>query len=192
MRRCWIILLICLAAARPASALRADDVDDDALAKVTAAFLLNFSRYSEWPEDRFGDAADPVVLAVVGRSPVTPYLRAIVADERVGGRSFAVRVIPSPEEGEAEDFVEALRGAHLVYVPRDERRWTDEVIRATWNRGVLTASEDRDFVEEGGAFELYVQRGRMVFDVNREAIDASRVQVSSKVLRLAQRVEGTD
>ena len=168
------------------------------LAKVESAFLLNFARYAEWPEEAFEDEESPLVITVLGRARLLPYLLAIVQDERVKGRPIQVRLAwyphedPDEDESEArrrrEAFFESLRQSHMVFIPHTEAEHAVEVLRGLWGSDVLTVSDALGFREVGGMLELKVRRGRVVFDANVEAIEASDVKLSSKVLRLAQNV----
>ena len=53
----WILLV---PATAPAQGI--DDVETKE-AKVKSAFLLNFARYVEWPENAFASSNSPVVIA---------------------------------------------------------------------------------------------------------------------------------
>src|SRR5436305_4926410 len=41
---------------------------------VKAAFLLNFTRYTDWPASAFASDADPLVLCIIGQDPFGPAL----------------------------------------------------------------------------------------------------------------------
>lgn len=173
-----------------ASPVRAE-VDEQTLNKVVAAFVLNFVRYTEWPADRFADDDAPIRIVVVGEAPVLPYLRAIVKDQTVGGRSLRVEEAALPPEDPSEEelrrFDDAVSGAHVAYLG-EAAAGRGEAVLTRLGRA-LTISKARGFVDNGGMIELYVKDDRVVFDAHRAAMDAAGVNMSSKVLRLAQRVK---
>jgi len=118
----------------PASAASADP-DDDKVAKVESAFLLNFIRYTEWPADRYPDADAPIELVVVGPDDLGPILDATVGDKTIGERSILVRRRAWPKRGRhsaaqhaerVEALLVELSDAELVYLGRAmvEQRFT--------------------------------------------------------------------
>src|SRR5437867_3445550 len=95
-------------------AARAQSFDDEKSAKIKAAFLLNFAKFSEWPPACFDDsqaAKAPLVIAVVGddRYGVGEALSVMVKDKTVHDRAVVVRRVPALAPGvEAAKQVDAL------------------------------------------------------------------------------------
>src|SRR4051812_7403633 len=74
--------------------------------RVKAAFILNFVRYVEWPEDSLGPG--PLTICVAGHNPFGNALVETVQGETIGNRPLAVRVILEPEPG-----------CHVIFMPAD-------------------------------------------------------------------------
>ena len=66
--------------------------------QVKAAYLLNFTRYVEWPPQSFTDPRAPVTICVLGRDPFGSVLDATVGGRTTQGRSVSVRRIRSTSE----------------------------------------------------------------------------------------------
>jgi hypothetical protein len=56
---------------------------------------------------------------------------------------------------------------------------------------VLTISDVDDFVRQGGIAQMFVENGKMRFDLNLEVARRSRLDLSSKLLVLAAHVRET-
>jgi len=184
-----VVLLACVP-------LRADADADDRLAKVTAAFIYNFTRYTDWPDVAFPKDDDPLVIAVVDTDKVFFTLAALTDGQSVHGRPIRVHWVqpPEPDDDEDEtsrrakwdDFLARLRRSHVVFVGDAYRHVTGRVVLGLRERNVLTVGDGPGFAGAGGMLGLKLLKGRMVFQANVDAIKAAGLIVSSKVLRLAE------
>jgi hypothetical protein len=162
--------LLLLAGARPAAA----QVTGPAL---KAAFILNFVKFTEWPEAALAPGA-PLVLCV-SDTDVARELETLTSGQVVDGRRLVVRRTGPHDAG---------RDCTVAYVHDLDR----QEVRAWIARrpgGTLTVSDVEDFAQYGGIVELFVDAGRMRFAVNRRAAEQSRLRLSSRVLSLARLVK---
>lgn len=162
---------------------------------LVAAFLLNFLRFTTWPNESFARGSDPVVVTVIGADAVALDLAMLCIDERMGTerRSIVVHnrngVAPGarglgrpnrPATGED------LRNSHMVFVGFAAARHSPWILGQVEGLPILTVSDDPGFVEKGGMLALVIRGGRMTFDADPDRIDQAGLSVSSKVLRLAR------
>ena len=149
--------------------------------QVEAAYLLNFIRYTAWPTDAAPPPEAPLVV-VVYRAPATAdALEVITEDERVSGREIDVRRARTEAELDRE-----ILGAHVIYVGEEADAGA---ALARVGDFVLTVGSASHFSESGGMFGLASAGSRVVFDANLDAIRASGLTVSARVLQLARHVE---
>lgn len=155
-------------------------------AEVQAAYLLNFLRFTQWPED----AAAPeqaVDVAVLGAEPLASALRTLLRQPgALGSRKVRVHQIRDLSTSRAQ---RQLREAEVVFV--SGREWPDpsRLLGQLRGRPVLTVGEGPQFARRGGMLGLVAQGSRIVFDANPSVIQASGLQLSAKVLKLARIVE---
>ena len=93
--------------------------------KVKAAYLLNFIRYTSWPESSFGSPASPIVLTIVGECDVSETLsKAVARSEPIGGRTLmlASSKLPRGVRQVDDDFIREIdlaeRGQGELHVVR--------------------------------------------------------------------------
>ena len=169
--------------------LAAQPVGDREL-QVEAAFLVNFVRYAEWPRHRFQGPGDPYVIAVVGSDTAVDTVAAIArAAGPIQGRSIAVRRVELEGRIGSErrrSAVQRLRASHLVFLQASADESAREVLRAVADAPVLTVGDVPGFVTQGGMIGLVRSGQRMSFEANPDAIQASGVGLSAKVLKLAR------
>lgn len=141
--------------------------------EMKAAFVFNFAVFTEWPADVLAPSA-PLNLCVGGPSPLVQSL-AQLQDRVVNGHALQVRQASTN-----------LRGCHLLVLDKPDRerwpQWRREIGGAT----VLTISDDR---RDGAVILLSVDQNRIAFEVDLAAARAARLNLSSKLLRLARSVQ---
>jgi hypothetical protein len=145
-------------------------------AQAKAGFVLNFTRYVEWPERVFAARDTPLLLCVLGRDEVATALTAL--DGRpVQGRPIAVRRLASPDEA---------RSCQVLFIAESEARRLALVLRAVAGLPVLTVSDADAFIDAGGAIGIVRGDGRLQFEVNRASLDHAQLKASSNLLKLAR------
>jgi hypothetical protein len=153
---------------------------DDLEFRVKAAYLLNFSRYVTWPPDAFGRIDAPVRICVLGQDPFHGALDEVLANQRTQGREVQPLRVETPEEAVG-------MSCRVVYVGPDHRRsrsWE----RPLRDQPIVTVGEGEGFLDEGGMLGFVIRQETVRFAANLRAIHAARLEISSRVLRLATRV----
>jgi uncharacterized protein DUF4154 len=138
--------------------------------QVQAAYLYNFVKFVEWPAGTLGTV---ITICTTGNTPVTTALEQIVRDEVVNGHPLAVRTIEAPEAA-----------CNVVFVPHDVA--ASEYVRSARTAPVLTVGESPDFIAQGGIINFVRDAGMMRFEIDQEAAKRARLQISSRLLRLAR------
>ncbi|CAN5679153.1 hypothetical protein BH24ACI4_BH24ACI4_03100 [soil metagenome] len=159
----------------PPSVVQTQEVTEPAL---KAAFLVNIESFTEWPPDAL-PASSPVNACVVGD------LRQAEALERAGkgrGKSRrSVNVLRVQPDG-------PLQSCHMLYVSGLTTSQITAVLQAVQNAPVLTIGDADDFRRLGGMLHLFVDTGRIAFNVNLYRARQTRLDLSSRLLGLAQHV----
>jgi hypothetical protein len=157
------------------SIAHAQDVTEPSL---KAAFIYNFAKFTEWPADVLSGPAT-FNACVLGDMPIGDALERSVKGRQLGGRSISVlRVAP---EG-------PLKSCHLLYISGLKTSQITTIVDAIKGAPVLTISDVEDFARMGGIAHVFVDNGKMRFDLNLELAKRARLQLSSKLLVLAARV----
>ena len=169
--RCWaLLLLVCLFSALPA---RADNMNPVA---VKAAFVLNFARFTAWPDDAFSDGTAPIELCVYGGQQTWDAF-ASIDGQQVGARKIRVRLMTPTK---------TVDKCHIMFF--DHHVGRDDLIAALATvklRPVLTVGETADFVSLGGIVNLFSHDGRLKFEIEPSRARRSGLRISSRLLKLA-------
>lgn len=143
---------------------------------ITAAFLISFAKFTEWPADAL---------------PADAQLRLCVTDPDVGGAlSHAVRAHPlvgtHPVSVYLLSETTVPRDCRVLYVSGMDGRRAGPLLAAIGDTSVLTVGDSAAFTDAGGVMYLYIEDGRMRFAVNVAAAERARLRLSSKLLTLAR------
>lgn len=174
------------------SGVRAQQIDLEKSARIKAAYLLNFVRYTQWPDDSFKAPDSPIVLTRVGECQGDEVLSEVIRrSEPINGRRLVLRTASyRPDEPGQESFHHTLEHSHLVYFCAAGPEPLASLMNRPYGAKVLTVGDTPDFASHGGMLGFVLRENRIVFEANPKAIQKSLVAVSAKVLKLAQIVEG--
>lgn len=176
MVRCHVcsgaVLLLCLLSS---SAVQAQDVTEPSL---KAAFIYNFAKFTEWPLDVLPATAS-FTACVLSDGPVSDALERTVKGRQLAGRSISVSRVA---------LNGPLRTCHLLYVSGVTAAQVSAIVAIVKGAPVLTISDIDDFAPLGGIAHVFVENGRMRFDLNVDRAKLSRLQLSSKLMTLASRL----
>lgn len=144
---------------------------------VKAAFLLNFTRFIQWPASAFESPQSPIRLCILGDDPFDGVLDRVVEDESVGGRRLEIvrlRKPPGPK---------ACQMLFVSAAEKDVRRTLSGL-----GPGILTVGESPAFLDDGGMIAFVLENRRVRFDIRQSAAVAAGLSISSRMLSVARSV----
>jgi hypothetical protein len=144
---------------------------------VKAAFLVNFTKFVQWPTSAFESARSPLHICILGDDPFEGALDHAAAGETVLGRSLAVQHLRRPP---------APKLCQVVFIAASEK----EVKRTLGaiGPGVLTVGEGTGFLADGGMIAFIIDNRRVRFDVQITAVTSGGLAISSRMLTVARTV----
>ena len=155
--------------------VRAQDVTESSL---NAAFIYTFAKFTEWPRDVL-PATATFTACVLGNSSMREGLGRTVKGRQISGRAVSVSEVQIDGK---------LRSCHLLYVTGVTAAQLAVIVAEVRGAPVLTISDAADFVHQGGIVRMFVENGKIKFDLNLDSAKSSRLDLSSKLLALAAHV----
>jgi len=146
---------------------------------LKGAFLFNFARFTEWPADAL--QPDTTVSACVfGDRAVADAFAKTVKGKQLAGRAIAVTTIAANE---------SIPPCHLLYLSGVAEARIAEIVSTLRDTPVLTVSDSDTFTKRGGIVQIFVESGKMKFRINSRSARRARLQLSSRLLALAEVVD---
>jgi hypothetical protein len=143
--------------------------------RLKAAFLSNFAAYTEWP----AEIGSTLNVCVYGPDPFG------AEADGLNGKKAGARMLTVQRKTQAEE----LKGCQLVFIANagsDQVRHVLDVLRGL---PVLTVADTPRALQHGVALNMNLVQERVTFEVNLRAAHEARLELSSKLLRLATEVQ---
>lgn len=146
--------------------------------EAKAAYLLNFSRYVNWPA---ADGGSPMQICVLGQDPFGDVLERALQGRSSNGRPLQARRLQQLDE---------VHGCQLLYIGQSEDRNLTAWLPVLQDKPVLTVGESARFIRDGGIINLLLIRNTVRFEINIDAANRAGLKVSSRMLGVAANVYG--
>jgi hypothetical protein len=166
-----VLLPLLLAWVGAASPSQADELPEY---RLKAAFLYNFALFTEWPAE-----LGPVLnLCIVGRDPFGKEIDELQG-KPVGERSIAVQ---------RKTVGDPLKNCQVAFIAESAIAALPRLLEEVRERPVLTVADSQGSGGQSVALNMSVVQNKVAFEANLQAARAARLNLSSKLLRLAAKV----
>lgn len=162
----------------PTSSLRAQQPKASEF-QVKAAYLYNFGRFVQWPDESGADRGESFEICVLGADPFGQALDATLAGGTIAGKSVMAKRIAKPQD---------VNSCRILFISSSEESHLKEDLAALDKTRVLTVSDIPRFSERGGMIGFILEGNRVRFDVNLDSAHGAGLTLSSELLRVATNV----
>jgi hypothetical protein len=146
--------------------------------QLKAVLLYNFVQFVDWPPDAFPDEHAPFTVGVLGPNPFGGFLAQILRGEKVNQRPIEVKLFAN---------VAGADGCQILFISRGQAGNLAAILPQLSGKPILLVSDTDQFIARGGMIQLRMTPQKTIaFSINPEAAKASRLTISSKLLRLAE------
>ncbi len=137
--------------------------------QIKSLFVYNFTRYIQWPQ-----ADGRIVIGVLGHDPDILAAFKDMADRK---STAAVKIV-------VEQFSDARLASsyNLVYVPENNSKVIASI--PALDRTLLV-SEKPGMTKEGSFINFINHEGKIRFELNKKALEATQLKVSGQLMSLA-------
>lgn len=178
-RRKWLLRLagLCLACAW---AVAADSGPVAGEYQVKAAFVYNFTKFTDWPPGAFSSPRAPIVIGILGEDPFGQTMDDLVRGETVRERPLVVKRLRAGDD---------LRSCHILFISQSEKERLPAVLSQLKGSPVLSVGDLAGFAEQGGMVNLLLANKTVKIEINQAAAEQAGLQISAKLLKLARLVK---
>lgn len=171
----WLVVALVAVLVGGVVRVGAQDVTE---VRLKGAFIFNFARFTDWPADALTSAT--VSACVIGDRTISDALLRAVSGQKLNGRSVLVSYV---------DPAGPIPACHLLYVSGVDRARLAEIVLRLRETPVLTVSDNDAFLKAGGIVQIFIESGKMRFRINPRSARRARLQLSSRLLALADLVD---
>lgn len=145
--------------------------------RIKAIFLYNFTHFIEWPASSFFSAKSPFVIGILGKDPFGSFLEETITGENVNGHPLVIHHFKN---------VNDITACHILFINKTEANNMDHIVASLKGRNLLTLSDAPDFLQHGGMIKFITKNDKIQLQINLQATQTAKLEVSSKLLRLAE------
>ena len=160
--------------------LYAQPQDQPTEVQVKAAFLYNFAKFINWPDEVFSNEKAALVFGILGEDPFGDTLAQMIKGKTVNGRPLEIKRFKRLED---------VGGCHILFISSSERKRLSLIRQALNGASVLTVGDWEQFALEGGMISFTLEDNKVRFQVNPDFAERAGLKISSKLLTLAKIVK---
>jgi hypothetical protein len=149
--------------------------------QVKALFLLNFTKYVDWPPAAFAGTNATIVIGLYGEDKFGDALKKAVEGRTVSGRKIILQ--PIEKDGDPGK-------CQMLFISDSEKDHLGEILDKIKALPVLTVGETDQFLEQGGMINFVKKEGKIRLEINLDAARQAKLEISSKLLGVADVVQG--
>ncbi len=170
-RRLAPALLVCLTLLASGPTARAAELPEY---RLKAAFLYNFVLYTEWP----AEVGASLNVCIHGQDPFGADI------DELNGKPAGARAISV----QRKPLGASLAGCQVVFIAASAMPNVARVLDALRGQPVLTVADSPGAGRQGVMLNMAVAQEKIAFEADLRAARAARLDLSSKLLRLATEV----
>ncbi len=183
--------------------------------EVKAAFIFNFMRFIDWPEEKHAanrqyqkenspagneNAPPPIIIGIIGKNPFAQAFEPIL-NKKIGERTIQFVQFDSYEPylraaGNDTGGLAAYRNKYGVLLTRcdmmffaaSESSHFEKLLLLTTNSAAVTVSDIPNFAVRGGMIGFVIDNRKVRFDINLESVEKEKIKMRSQLLELARQI----
>jgi hypothetical protein len=141
--------------------------------ELHSMMIYNFLKYIQWPETA---NSGQFVIGVMGDDDVYETLNTWYGDKERQGRVLRVKKLTSAAEAAQ---------CQLVYIGRNSSDLFDAVQQSVQNNPTLVITDKNGLGHRGSGINFKIVNNRLKFELNQNALNASKLKVSSQLAAMA-------
>lgn len=172
-----LIVFVCMAILSDSSF--ASGTNDGTEYKLKAAYLYQFTKFTQWPDRRFTNRDSPIQICILGTNPFGKSLDSF-SSRASQGRTLSIKYLPS---------LHNVLSCHVVFISRSETKRLTQILRRIENAPILSVSDINNFAQRGGIIGFVPKQRKVGLEINVGASRTSGIKISSKLLEVATLVQ---
>lgn len=149
--------------------------------QVKAAFLYNFMKFIDLPDEAFKDTSN-ITVCMIGEDPFEGNME-LLRGKPVKNRAVTVKHIKA---------VHQATDCHVLYISPSEKENITQILKETEGRSLITIGDTEGFAQQGVIINFFLEQDMVRFEINTNAAKAAKIQISSKLLKLAKIIDGKE
>jgi len=132
-------------------------------------YIYNFCRFTQWPESK-----TEIIIGVLGNTPLYQGLMKMAATKSTYNLKFVIKKYNTPAE---------IVDCDVLFVPFNTNFDMKQIYQKIAGKPVMLITEDEKY-KEISCFNFVILDSKLMYQVNKQQCDKSKLKVSQKLLSL--------
>lgn len=145
--------------------------------KIKAAYLYNFSIFTDWPEEVAFAKQKTFSICILGEDPfgsvITP-----IKNKKVHKQSIKLLYFSQIDADVGQ--------CKILFIAETDAYRVQSILLALSDNNILTVGESKNFATSGGMIGFVIQDGRVQFQINKQAAKSAQLKFDPRLLKLGQ------
>ncbi|MEA2011891.1 MAG: YfiR family protein [Verrucomicrobiota bacterium] len=158
------------------------DKKTDAENRIKAAFIYNFTRFIVWPQKKTSEKK--FVIGVLGTSSIKKSISKLLKNKYVGDNEIKIKRFVNMRDVNgcqilfiSDEFINPIQKSSANFIPWMQK--SNVLI-------ICNSFSKKDNLKQIGMVEFVILNDRVRFFIDKKSLDKAGLNMSSKLLRLAQ------
>ena len=149
--------------------------------EIKAAFLYNFAKFIEWPEEQFSEHDGAFIIGIYGKDPFGPIIERTVKGKTINGRKVVIKRFK---------VLRKTKFCHIIFISRSKEKYLKKFLAITKRWSCLTVGDTNLFAKKGCIVGFTLENKKVRFSINIKAAKETGIKISSNLLKIANIVNG--
>ena len=150
------------------------DQGEEFAAKIKVAYLYNFTKLIEWPND---SKQGNFIVGILGSNlTLVGELNKMAASKMVSTQKIEIKNISSAAEAAQ---------CHIVYILPDNSSQLGELVNKVKSSSILIVTENQGLVKQGSGINFVVIDNKLKYELNKQNIENHKLKVGSQLETMA-------
>lgn len=143
--------------------------------KLKAAYLLNFTKFIEWPDTRINNEPSTIRICIDDSSDFIRFFQKMIGNRRFGKKQHEIKIVRW----------DRASGCELLYVTEIKVTGIKNIGATEVDNVVIVADSEKMYFPNT-AIVFYKEKGKLRFEMDLSHIKTLNVTFSSELLKLAR------
>lgn len=144
--------------------------------EIKAAYVYNFIRFVTWPTEK-----KSLSIGIIGSNKFTETLKYTLTSQKIGFLPLKIQQITDSQDCSSFD---------VVYIANDTKIDYVKILNQIKGKSILSIAEIDGFCSKNGIINFIEgDNGNYFFEINQQIATEEKIEISSKLLRLAIKIK---
>ena len=143
--------------------------------RIKPAIILNFIRYTEWPENSFRSEFDKINVCIYTTTDMVEVL------SKSNGKQLKDRIINIRALYRLKDLDEC----HVLFADNLDRSQASRIFSSVRKKPILTITDKGSQTSTSGIINLIQDKGKLRFEISRKKCASAGLKLSSRLIKLS-------